>query len=440
MAITYDTLGSTVNIFSSGFVPPSGVNTQVAIVGGYDSGNAGGSVAAEEATVVKSSTEAENKFGADSELAYQAKTAFAAGASAVHGVPLPETTPTESFGGTATGTLSNVPFFDPRVHPDQDVTAQDTQSNNSVDVTVVDANSPSTPSSSDTINLSAATGNWEADSSSDYDITYTYSTYQAAINTAANRAVRTVAVCTENDSVINTAQTELSNAAESFQFGRGVVGSSLSLSPSGVNSYAPAVDDWRIIEVTPSRATYNDTEVRTVGAIAGLVAAQPIDVTGSITYDSLNNIFDSLGVEFSPVKASNFERVTAITDEFEIAEGVTTESQSEFQDIYKAEIIDFTIEQLFARIKSYRGGSNTLRSRRQFESRLRNVLSSYATPNASPPLLATGDGSKPYSISVTRGSADDETAVSVGINVAPIAKEITLDVSTGPLQLTGVNA
>lgn len=443
MAITYDTLGSTVTINPVGAIAPSQLNTAVAIVGGYDSSNADSGTNTGEATIVNSAEEADTAFGADSELAYQVALALNAGATEVHGIPVPETTgTTETFGSssaTASGTVSNTPVFDDRLHPDHSVTAQDVTEGVSMSVNMVDADSPAQPSSSNTMNFNPETGNWAADTTSEYSITYDYGDYATAMSAAASRSVRNTAVCTEADSVVSTAKTDLENAGSNFHFGRAIVGSDTDISPSNTGSYTPAVEDWRIVEVAPARATDNSgNTVRTVGAIAGLLAKQPIDVTGSITYDDVPGL-DTLSTNFTPTQAENFTQVTAITDNFEIAQGVTTSSEATFRDIYAVEIIDTVVEQIFAHVKSYRGGSNTLNARRRFKSKLKRTLGSMSPPTAQPPLLATGTGGQPYTVTVTQGSTDTEADVNIGIEVAPIAKEVVLDFDVGPIQFLGAS-
>lgn len=438
MAISYTTLGSTVTITDTGIIPASQLNTDVAIVGGYDEADSAADVNAGEVTEVTSSTEAESQFGATSELARQARLAFRNGAGTVHGIPVPETQTTESFGtstATSSGTLSNGAVLDPRTNPDEQITAQDVTGSTSVTVNLVDG-TPSTPANSNTINLNPVTREWEADASSEYEITYTYGDYDTAIGAAAGEEVRALAVCSENDTVKADLRTDLEDAEKNFRFLRGIVGSMTDIQPLDIGDYQPAEEDWRIVEVAPARGQDEDGEVSTVGAIAGLVAGQPVDVSGSITFNTVSGL-ESLDIEYTPLQAEDFEQVTAITDEFEVAEGVTTSAETGFRDIYKVEIIDLVVENLYARIKDFRGGSNSQGSRRLFASRLKRLLGSYSAPDAQPPLLATADGTQPYYVSQDTGATDTETDIQVGIEVAPIAKTVNLDLSVGPIEFGG---
>lgn len=438
MALSYDTLGGTINIDPQGAIPPRDLNQAVAIVGSHDTTAADASVTPGEATVVTGRTDAEQQFGPDSELAHEAALAFRNGAATVYGVPVAHTQTTETITAASSGTLTYAPVADPRVTT-RDITVTETPSGTDLTVVMVDESPTSSDVDSDEIAIHHRTGEWVADSSSDYEITYEYGDYTAAIEHAASRAVRYVAVCSETASVVSSLAAELDSQARDFRFKRGVVGTTEYVGTSDVGTYSPSLDNWRIIETTPTRATNGSSDaVRTMGAVAGLLADQPIDVTGSITYDDIEGLSD-LGVTYPPQVAQQFEYVTAITDTFRIAEGVTTATEDAFSDIYKAEIIDYVIERLHDRITEYRGGPNTQSSQRLFRSQLRRELSSQSPPNAQPPLLADGDGGKPYFVTVDDGASQSETAVEIGIDPAPIAKQVNVDIATGPIQFNGVS-
>jgi len=438
MAIaTYTTLGGSITVSASGFVPASALNTSVAIVGAYDDANADGSVTEGEATTVQTSNEADDTFGADSELARQAALAFGNGASEVVGVPLPETQTTETFTASAEGTLGNVPILDPRVTT-ASVTVTDTTTGSDLSVSYVNDDPTSADAGTDEALINPVTGEWAADSSSDYDITYTYGEYDTALTEAVTQPVRYVIVCAEADSVAATAVTKVTEQATNFRFLRVVMGSENGLQSGGISSYTPAQEDWRLVEVAPTRGEDDAGPQRTYGAVGGLMAAQPINVNGSITYDDVLGLV-SLDQQYTPLQADDFEQVTAITDEYEIAEGVTTSSEARIRDIYKAEIIDLVLERLQQRVKNYRGGSNAQTAQRRFRSQISRGLSALSAPNAQPPLLATGDGGRPYAVSVDNGASDTEADVDVGIEVAPIAKQVNVDLSVGPLQFNGVS-
>lgn len=436
MTISYSTLGGSVSINPTGSVSSGDLNTSIALVGGYDDANASTEITEDTASVVTSSTEAENLFGANSELAKQTALAIANGAGLIYAIPRSATNTTESFTASASGTIAATPIADPRVTTST-LTVTDTTAATDLDVTVVDGTPNATET--DTAEVNVNTGAWDADASSDYDITFESANFTDALVEAASKPVRYVGACTEYSGAITTIQTELKNNAGDFRFARSVVGATPGIAPADIGSYTPETDDWRVIEVASARGTDNNgNAVRTAGAIAGLLANQPIDVSGSITYDEVSGM-DSLATAYAPSEVQLFDRVTAITDTGEVAEGVTTATEGAFSDIYKAELIDFVVEQLHERIKSYRGGSNTAGAQKKFRSRLKRTLNAQTAPEAQPPLLADGEGGRPYSLSVQSANNDTVANAIIGIDPAPIAKQVNLDVSVGPIQFNGAS-
>lgn len=437
MAITtYNQLGSKVTINVSGTTVTAGFDSDVALVGGYDSANAAGSTTAGETTKIQDVTDAETAFGSSCELTRQVK--ILGGADTIYGAPVPETQTTESFSNSSSGTLNNVPFFDPNVHPDHTIDAQDTTNNNDVDVNIVYVDgSPATPSSSDTINLDHVTGQWTADTSEDYDITYTYGDWQPAIDAAVQEDVRYIGVCTEDDGVESYTVTQLENEADNGNYMRAVVGADVGIASGSISSYTPSTEDWRMIEVAPARGTMVDGKVRTLGAVISELAIQPITAGGSVTYDTVSGL-ESLRTNYTPNEASNFDQVLALTRDGEIAEGVTTAADANIRDIYVAEIVDAVIESMFETIDTFSGGPNTQNDQKKLRAALRRVARSYASTR--PPALATGTGDRPYDITVSLGANDDEVDVTAGIEPASIMKQINLNLNVGEVRSVNVSA
>lgn len=435
MTISYSTLGGNVTVSPSGTIPAGDLNNSVAVVGHADLAGVADGVAAGESTLVSTPTDAETQFGADSELARQAALAAANGAGTIYGIPIGTSEVTETVSGDASGTLPSAPYVDPRV-TQADVTVTDTSAAEDQTVEYTSETDVTAPTTDNTVRLNPVSGDWAAQSASDYEFTLTTPDADAALATAAQLPVRTVAVCSEADAQITTAQTELNNAATDFRFSRAVVGATPGIATSDVSSYEPTTDDQRVVEVAPARGTSQGENVRAVGAIAGLLASQPINVEGSITFDSVAGL-SGTAVAYPPSTAQSFERVTALTDDLTVAAGLTTAQETAFADVYKAEIIDLITEQLYERIKSYRGGSNAQSAQRRFRSQLRRTLSAQSAPNAQPPLLASGDGRRPYNVAVDTGATDSEAQVTIGIEVASIAKTVNLNVNVGPIRFDG---
>lgn len=441
MSVSYDTLGLTLTVRAAGSQVTVGTEDALVLVGGYDSANAAASVTAGNATLVDDPTNAEDQFGT-SELSRVCQVAAANRCANQYAVPVPETSNTETVAASSSGTLTNAPIFDPRVHPDHSIdVAEDTTGDGIYDTTITveyvqaDAVGDITSPSADTVRIDPATGVWKADASGDYEFSYTYGDYSAAIKEAVTVTDgRYIYVGTENDSVKSTLQTELANVATDFRFKRGIVPSQAEIDPASVGSYTPAIDDWRVAEVAPARAQMADGEVRTAAAVAGLLTIQPIHVEGSVTYDTLSGII-SYETEYRPSQAEGFGRVTAVADTDTIAQAVTTSSTDQFSEIYVTEIVDLVALGLQDIVNDYKGGGNTQDDRRNLASDTRLLLDGYW--KNSPPIIATGKGTKPYTVSQSLGANDTTTNLNVGVEPAPIMKEVNLDINVGDVVTFG---
>jgi len=206
MVQTYNALEGTLNVRGTATASRAGTTNAVAVVGGYDSANANSDVTAGESTTISDPTNAADTFGT-SELSRVAPTIASNGVQTIYGVPVGETSNTESISSGTTITLTETPF-DPNLHPDHDITVTDTDTSTDLTVNVVYEQPLPTPTESDTANVNPRTGDVETDASGNYDIEYTYGDYDSAIQTAVDLPVRSVAVCTEDSAVKSTLQTE----------------------------------------------------------------------------------------------------------------------------------------------------------------------------------------------------------------------------------------
>lgn len=291
MVETYGTGGSipseSVTVRTGGTVEVGvAFEATAAIIGNYNAST--GTATAGEVTTVQSSAEAETAFGEGSELAEQTSLAFQNGAATVYGAPVSETSETETLSATQSATLANVPVFDPRVNDEHAVDVTDTTEGASVDVTFVDG-TPTTPSDANTAELNPATGDIEFDESSDYEVTYEYGDYEAAIQAALEFAPRSAAVCSESPDVQSTLLAELNNIDVNFEFSHGYVGEQVDL--DNLQNYDNTYDDRRLVTISAARG-YTDAaetnEVRTVGAVAGKQAGKPLGDTS--TAEDLNGL------------------------------------------------------------------------------------------------------------------------------------------------------
>lgn len=437
MAQTYNTLEGDLTIKGAATTARTGETNAVAIVGGYDSANADGSVTAGESTAIDDPANAADTFGT-AEIPRVAQLVSANGVGTMYGVPAPETSTTESFSASSSLTLTNTPVMDPSVHPDHEIVVTDTSSATDLTVNITYADSPSTPSSSDTANVNPINGKVECDSSSDYDVDYTYGDYSTAIDAAADLNVRSLVVCTESPSVKASLSTTLGDIADDFDFKRAYVGAKPNIEAGSIGSYTPDEQNWRIVEVAPARCEGADGEVRTAGAVGGFMSSQPISPDGSGLYDDVNGIV-SLDTEYRASEVKDFDGVTALTRTGTIGTAQTTSTTEQFKHIYATEIIDKVALGLFGTAESYAGGPQDTE---ELETLLEIQCQRFST--GTPPLLGFGDGSDgdPYDVNVSLGQTNGVADAGVVIVPYPIAETVNLSitVSDGFVEFGGANA
>ena len=431
---TYQALEGELTVRPSPTVSRSGGSNAVAIVGGYDADNASSDVTAGEATRITDPVSAEDTFG-DSEIARNAAVVSANGVSDLWGIPVAETETTESFSGSQSLTLPNNPVFDPELHPDHDVTVTDTANATDLTVKVVHGETTPTPSEEDTANLNPDLGEIETDSSSDYDVTYTYGDYQSAIETAGDLGVRYLNVLTENAGIKATVSTVLADIANDFDFKRAVVGATPEIEASDIGDYSPDESSWRIVEVAPSRATGADGPVRTQSAIAGMLASQPLGPDGSILFDNISGI-SGLRTSYRASTAKSFDSVTSITRSGTVAQAVTTSTSNQFKNIYATEIVDEVALRLFSVARDYAGGPQDIGD---LQTLLRGVC--VTASSGSPPLLGFAEDveADPFDINVGLGATDGVADADISIVPSPIAEQVNigLTVTDGFVEFDG---
>jgi hypothetical protein len=406
-------------------------------VGGMDTSN--GSASAGTIQTVSNPTDAKNLFGQDSELHRAAKIAFqptdGVSIDTLYAVGVSETDETESFTSSSSGTLGNTPAMDPNLHGDEDLTAQDDQ-NNDITVNIV-YGTPQTPSDADTINLNPLTGDWEADASDDYDISYTYGDYQSAIDELlSNEAPRTVAVGAEDSAIITDLISDgtenVNNEAGDFNFMHGFGG----VTPVGdnettstyVSGYSDSFDEKRLSLVAPPRGfTDTDgTEARTVWGEAAAHAAVPLGDSRTKSplsaYESLRSDFDVSGLE-----TLIDSQVMPLRDlsPVENVKDMTTSQTAAFERVYANQIADDATERLHIIARNFIGSNfNTEAARRRLGRSLRNEY--LAMQSNTPPLLDDFD------VQVDPDSTNDnQVDVTVGLDIVDLVDTIDAEVSVG---------
>lgn len=433
MAKTYNALQGQLSVSATATATRTGTSDAVALIGGYDEQNASSDVTAGEATTIADPTNADTEFGT-SELARASSVVAGNGVTDIYGIPTPETETTESFTTSQSFTLSETPVFNPDLHPEHDIVVTDTTEGVDLTVNIVYDDSPAQPSEDNTANVNPINGEIAADTSSDYDVTYTYGDYSEAIDTAVDLPVRYVITLTEADSVKATLVSNLSTVAQDFDFKRGVVGATPEIGATDIGNYTPNQRDWRLVEVAPALGTGADGPVRTAAAIGGFMASQPIGPDGSTLYDDINGL-TGLNTAYRASQVNGFDGVTAITRNGTVGQAMTTSSTGQYKNVYATEIIDKVALDLFDVASDYAGGPQDIAD-------LETLLETVCQGNASgsPPNLGFPDSdARPYNVNVSLGSDDSIANAGISIVPYPIAEEvnINLTVADGFVQFGG---
>lgn len=425
MAEVYGATGipsDSIEVRSGGTVAVSAAfQTTVGFVGGYNSAN--GSATEGSVTTVESSADAANKFGENSELKEQVDVAFQNGAGTIYAVPVSETSVSGESAGGQSGTLSNVPVFDPNIHDEEDITATDTGGTDPT-VNISYASPPPTPSDADTVNVNPVTGEFEFDAAAagSYEFSYAYGDYSSAITEIVKKVPRFVVVLTENTSVANNLLTELNTYDQDFDFMHGVVGALPEVSAS---SYSDTFDDRRLSVVAPSRAFTDSAATnmqRTLGAVGGKQAGKALG--DSTTYESLGG-FASLNTTYT-----NSELSTLIDNQvyplkqgggIKVIKDMTTSTDAKFERVYASEIIDEATEISHQISQQFIGEANTEDNRLSLRE---SHTSSYAE-------MENDNLLENHHVAVSKGANDFEVTVDIGLDVIGVMDLIDVTITIG---------
>lgn len=424
--------GDSIEVRSGGVVAVGAAfATTVGLVGGMDTGN--GSATEGEVVEVESSADAATKFGENSELKKQVDLVYNNGnISTIYAVPVSETTVSGEAAGGQSGTLDNVPVFDPNVHDEHTISAQDSGGTDPT-VEIVYDSPPATPGTSDTVNVNPVTGEFEFDAvaSGSYSFDYDYGDYDTAIQSLVAKVPRTLGVLTENTSVANTLTTELGNSAADFDFMHGQVGG-VEVDPS---TYSDAFDDRRLSVIVPGRGytdEANTEEVRTIGATTGKQSGKALG--DSTTYESLSGFAD-IG-RTADERYSNSELGTLIDnqvyplkqgDRIFVVKDMTTSTDPRFERIYASEIVDEATEISHNIAQNFVGELNT-------ESNRFALGESHSTSYAE---MQSDNLLDAYTVSVSEGANPDEVDVDIGLDVVDIMDTIDVTITVGDVVLNG---
>jgi hypothetical protein len=399
------------------------------IIGGMDTGN--GSATAGDVVTITTPTQADNQFGADSELAQQIRLIFANGpVNTIYAVGVTETEETETLTAVSEATLSNVPLFDPNVNPEHEVTIQDTTEAATVDVEYDYTSPPAAPTTANTAAVNPTTGEVAFDESSDYDVTYEYGDYSSAITELLPQAPRFVGICTENESVLSEFVTEVNTYDVDFDFMHGIGGAGVAIDSS---TYSNTFDERRLGVVAASRGFLDAAEteeVRTVGAVVGKQASK--ELGDSTTYESLTGLL-SLKTTFQNNEVADLIDggvlpLKRISGGVKIVNDTTTSSDPQFNRFYVSEITDEATEISHVISQSFIGRANTRENRILLQTNHEEAYDGME----SDALLDD------YTIGVAEDASDDDAVnVTIGLDVVDVMDNINVEITVGDVIVNG---
>lgn len=260
--------------------------------------------------------------------------------------------------------------------------------------------------------------------------------WEAGTEAAINILPRYIYIDSHESEAKNTAVGVAEDYATDLEFTRVFAPISEEVDSADVGDYEPDSSSMRAVEVAPQNATVGGEETYTAAAVVGAASNEPLG--SSLAYDQIT--VDELATEYRPSVADNFERVTAVTKDATIVDGLTTSDEGAFSDIFQMEIVDTAALGLDEIAQDYAGSSvNTEDQRDSLASAMRIYLESLASQ--SPPLLADAFGGDPYVVDVDVGGDADEVIVNAGVNPVDVMKKIMINLNVGRVTtLEGVDA
>lgn len=316
-----------------------------------------GSANANEPTEVNSRRDADRKFGTDTELALGMKEALANGAHIdyLYGL-MPEVTSVtdESFSGSSSGTLANAPIVEDK---DTITFEEDTTTDGSGDTTItvnfVYEDAPATPSDSDTVNLNPNTGDWVADSSGDYFVSYDSPDWANAFDnigrTVRENEVGIYACLNEAHSVASELSGVVSTHRGQYKMVQGVApaepnataddGTAL-IDPS---NYDDTIDNDAMYLVGPSREEGGPKNV--LGGVAGLMAGSELNES---IHDTALSSVGRLADDISKADADTLRNAGVIPvrnlGSVKLRSNISTSTDTDWKrDFWRRRIVDQTI-------------------------------------------------------------------------------------------------
>lgn len=390
----------------------------------------GGSQAANETVQIQSRSDADAKFGGDSQLADQYRLARGNGSNPnfIYGVSPEVTEQTLTESGTSTGQLSQAPII-----PDSGrITATETAAG--TDLTVnVEYGTVSAPSAGE-ININPATGNWEIESSGDVEIVYDTADYQGALESIDREILENefgiislVSKFEEHASTLGSVVTSLRSKQKMVL---GLTGAEPNATMPGG---APMIDTANYTDGIATEGVFIAGPVETesgrsvIGALGGLVAGNGL---GDPVYrESINGI---TGMKQRVVKAEAGElrdkQVIPIKDQgtTRVAGNGSTSTESDWERaIYQRRIVDLVNITLTVVGEATIGSVNDQDTRDDLRSALRTELLQLANDDL---IKRNTQSETNYFVEVT-DTDSDEVSVDVGVSLFGVVKKIPIEIT-----------
>jgi hypothetical protein len=408
-------------------------------------------VSTESPEQINARNEADAKFGDDTELANAMKDALANGANIdfMYGVAPERYLREETFSGSATGTLSNVPVYEDT----SEIDFYDSTGSANLDVRFVYDTNVSAPTGvSDTVNLNPHTGEFAADDSADFTVGYRSVDYDTAFGVQAVRNIvnedETGVYCalSEADSVSSALNSEVSAQRNNYQLVNALHAAepnSNEVSDTTVaftnadndprydtSTYSSdgnqSIDADYMFKFAPVRQ--EDSTETVMGGVGGLFAGNPIsdpiynDPLSGFTLDqslSKSEANDLRDEDIIPVRQAGSVRVK---------DNISTSTETDWErDFWRRRITDRVIliaktvgDSIIGRINDEDTRSA---AERQIEAEMRSLVDSrLIKPNT--------DTEQNFFVDVYESSTDsDEVKIDVGFTPFGIVKRIDASVT-----------
>lgn len=417
-----------------------------------------GSAAVNTPTQIQARREADVAFGEDTELANAMKLALANGAniSYLYGVQVEEVgaggdidtgqdTPTETYSGTTADALTNAPIVEEEGY----LAVRDTVDATDMTVNLVYEETVSAPGDADTINLNPFTGDWTADSSSDYDFFYSHLDWSAAFNAADNVVnedeTGLYVALTEAEDVAATLSGKTTELRDEFQLVNGLAGAmpnttttenlgeptERSYAGFTTASYEDLIDNDSQFLAAPVR--FEDSTETALGAVGGLFGGA--DITEPIYNDTINTGGSNLEVQFNRTDAQNMRDAQVIplrqAGAVRVKGNLSTSTETDWErDFWRRRIVDRVI--LIGKTigDAIIGRINDEETRAAAERSITVELQSLANDRL---IKDNVDDEQNFFVDVYESSTDpDEVKIDIGVTPVGIVKRVdeTITINT----------